>query len=471
MNRTRNLCLGLLTVLTLVRAAVWIGVHPVFQIADEPAHFDNIQFRAEHYGPPRYDGTGRRIPKVMHEGAAPEVKKLWFALIPKHYFSRPHDNDPLEDELSALARTTAGRDTDGQAPAIDYPGLYYNLMVPVYRLYETSSVVSRIMAIRCFSALFGLIAVLATYLAARRVITDELLCFVAAAFVALQPMESQMTGAVNNDAGVIGFAALLFYFQLRALAELPRFPSVATLAGLILSAACLVLTKPTGYGMLPGVGVVTLAVLVVHWRDRRVQLVCAIGVGLALAILVNGRLNLAAMLPGDTENVGQYGHSDFDSFLQSLDAQYLDYLLRSSWGQFGWLDYSIHMNWLPRLRLVFGLMQVGTVVAFATHALRPLGRRFWLRGSLLGFSIGTVASGVAFILYVEHRFRLTGIMGVIQGRNFLFVLPAFAIWLVAAVGALVPRRMRGITAALLFIGAVAFNVASLTTVVHHHYVR
>ncbi len=465
--------LALLTALTLAKGALWIGITPVFLVADEPAHFDNIQYRAENHAAPHYRPSAGRIDKVMQSGASPEVKKLWFGSIPKHYYAHAHahEREHLEAELRDLAMTAGGRDTDGQSPAMGYPGLYYQLAVPAYDAFQDSSVVTRIMAVRCVSLLFGVCAVLFTFLAAQLLVRDDVVCFVAAAMVALQPMESQMTAAVNNDAGVVGFAAGLFYFQVRALAELPALPSAKTFLGLAVSAICLLLTKPTGYGILPGVGVLAIAVLVVHHRDRRVQIMYAVGALLFVVGLYVERARLASMLPGDGDVLGPYGHATFDSFLQSLEPSYLDYLFRSAWGQFGWLDFSMHANWVARLRAALPFVEIGTVVVFATHALRDPEKPFWVRAGLFAFCIQTVVVGVAFILYVEHRFRLTGILGVIQGRNFLFVLPAFAIWSSIAICAVVPRRLRGWSALFLFVGMVALHIGCLLTIMRQHYVR
>jgi hypothetical protein len=464
----------LLVLLAGLKGVVWVGLTPMFLVADEPAHFDNVQYRAEHHGAP-YRQPDKPMGRVMHDGASPEVRKLWAKTLEKGYYRGSHpSSDKTSEELAALAQTPAGRDTDGQATSIDYPGLYYRLAVPFYDAFRTSSVVTRITAVRILSLLFGLCAVLATYFAGRLVVADPQLALVAACVVALQPMAAQQFASVNNDAGTIGFAALLFFFQLRALATLPAFPSPGTIAGLVLSSVAIVATKPTGYGILPGTGVVLAIAALVQRRDRRVQIAAALaGVG-AFAVAVHQwrtGWTLVSMLPGDAEHPGQHGHENFLAFLSALDPTYLDYLLRSAWGQYGWLDFSMSFTWIPHLRSAFFLIEIGTVVAFAAWSLRALDRPYWQRGGLFAFSVATAMVGVTFILYVEHRFRLTGVVGVIQGRNFLYVLPAFAIWSVVALAAMVPARMRGLCAAIIFCGAMCVHLSGLINVMKHHYAR
>ncbi|MEO6951247.1 MAG: hypothetical protein ABI321_05485 [Polyangia bacterium] len=468
-RRHKKLHLSVLTLVMLLKAIFWMALLPPLQIADEPSHFDDVQYRAEHGRAPAYDNHGLPIAPVMHPGASTEIRRLWYATIPKGYFHEQHKDTRLPDELRRLATTTSGRDTDGQATAMFYPGLYYSAAVPFYRAFSDSSVVTRIMAIRCLSLLFGLCAVICTYLAAGLVIDDELLCFAAALLVVLQPMESQMTVAVNNDAGVIGIAALLFYLSLRGLASLPGWPSVGTVVGTALCAVALYFTKPTSYGILPAAALAGAAILVAHLHERRVQLAVAAGTLVTLVGVIVFRHSLAGLFPGDASHPAARGYSDFWTFLESLDDTYVLYLVKSSWGQFGWLEYSMTTAWVTLLRGAFELVAVGTIVAFFSWTIRDRALPFWLHGGRFAFCIATSLIGIAFILFVEHRFRLTGVVGVIQGRNFLFMLPAFAIWTTVGITALVPQRLRGLSAALLVTGALLFHLAAISTIAQHHY--
>jgi hypothetical protein len=472
--RPAALHVALITLLVLVKGTVWIGVLPALMVADEPAHFDNVQYRAEHHQAPRLDPI-RKIARVMHKETSPEIWYLWNATLPKDFYSRKALDPRHMSYLEDYCKTERGRDTDGQTTTIDYPGFYYQLGVVPYDLFRTSPVTTRITAVRFLSLLFGLLASLATYFAARRALDDPPLAFVAAAVVALQPMTSQMTAAVNNDAAIIGLSGLLFYFQVRALSELPAFPSWTSWLGLVVISVCIVFTKPTGYGMLPGVGVVALAAIAVCWRTpwvRRAAIGASLG-AVVIGIVAAARgFDPGALLPGDASNPGQHGHETFWAFLTALDKDYLDYLLRSAWGQFGWLDYSMNFQWVARLRGVVEVVVVGSVAAAALSSLAWTDERpHWFRASIWAFSIATVVIGVGFILFVEHRFRLTGIVGVIQGRNFLFVMPALAVCVVVALGSLVPRRMRGLVAAALFTGMLCLNGTGIVTIVRQHYAR
>src|SRR5688572_1269986 len=80
----------LLTVLTLIKGAVWIALIPPFLVADEPSHFDNVQFRAEHGTAPTQDSSGRPLARVLPNDASLEVQRLWFETLDKEYYRRDH---------------------------------------------------------------------------------------------------------------------------------------------------------------------------------------------------------------------------------------------------------------------------------------------------------------------------------------------------------------------------------------------
>ena len=65
---------------------------------------------------PRYDGSGRPIEKVMHAGAAPEVKAAWKAS--NYYFENTYRPDvrsaPEEEVLRKMAADPKNRRGDGQ---------------------------------------------------------------------------------------------------------------------------------------------------------------------------------------------------------------------------------------------------------------------------------------------------------------------------------------------------------------------
>lgn len=464
--------LAALAVLSIVKGLVWIALFPVFKIADEPSHFLNAQYRAEFLKAPEYQGP---MDKIISPNAPAEAMLAWRttnALFRNRY--RVHTRSvPEEQTLREWAHDPKQRRGDGQVTSLLYPGVYYNLGALVYLPFRHTSVLTRIAVVRMLSALLGLVAVLTTFLAARHVMKSRALAVAAAVIVCLQPMESQMTAAVNNDAGVIGFSALVFYLQIRFLQRLPEVPSWRWGALLGLAALLDVKCKPQAYALLPGCAIVCGLILFYNWRQRRAWLFAAVTL-LAFAVPLAPQLwalvstGGGSMLPGNaaTPNPTQ-PNAGFLAFLDTLDGSYKSYLFRSAFGQFGWLEYGVPTTIMDIVHLVYRIATFGLAAAFATRVV--FGPRSWLSTRGLVFALGTAVFGIVMILYAEYRFRLSGIVGLIQGRNFLYVLPAAAVTVAAAFGALMPARFRTLSAATLVTSAFALHLYAILFIARNYY--
>ncbi len=473
--------LAALVALSLTKGLVWISVFPIWKIADEPAHFDNIQYRAEHmlHAPPNVGGA---IDKVMGPGVSPELKLSWKATN-KYYqgsFLANTRRVPEEERLAAIGATPDSRRTDGQMPALGYPGLYYNIATIPYGAFRRSSILTRAFAVRCLSMLFGLMAVLATFFAAELACESRAIAFAAAALVALQPMFSQQTAAVNNDAGAIGICAIVFLLQMRIVAALPRSPS--KLDGLLLGVCTglAILCKPQGLGMLPGDAVVSALVLRGRWREREVwSFIGAMAGGVLTLVAVPPVWSRLFPAPQPILHVALAKKRElgpfpsllgFPGWVDGLAFDYKQYLVRSSWGQFGWLDFALGGSWIDRVERLASLCTLGGIAAITLRVVTPKKQRLWWSVAPTAFAAFSAYTGVIFILFAEYYARVhLKIVGVIQGRNFLFMLPAFAIVVAVSLGSLVPKRFRVLVAAAIVTGALALNVAALATIVSHFY--
>lgn len=61
---------GVLAAVALVKGIFWIALMPVFKIADEPTHFENVQYRGEHFEAPQHIGT-EPLGTTIHAGSPP----------------------------------------------------------------------------------------------------------------------------------------------------------------------------------------------------------------------------------------------------------------------------------------------------------------------------------------------------------------------------------------------------------------
>jgi hypothetical protein len=375
-----------------------------------------------------------------------------------------------------MASDDSSRRGTGQLTSNNYPGFYYNSAVPVYRIVRRLSILTRLAAVRSVSLLFGVIAVVATFFAARLIMASRPLAVAAALIVMLQPMESQMTAAVNNDAGVIGLAAVLFYLQVRFLVRQPEIPRLHWGVLMAVLVGCIVFTKPHGFAMLPGCVFVCALIVARNLRDRRAWIFAAV-TGVIAGVFViaalshmraHGQTTVIANTPAADAVLPPAASPDFLAFLSRLDDNYKLYLFRSFFGQFGWLEYSLPGYWLDCISLIWALVKLGFVAAVAFRVIRLPG---WSWLSMPGFLFAgcTAAVTVAFVLYAEYRFRFMGIAGVIQGRNMLFGLPALAIVATASYGALVPARFRTLSAAALATCAAGLHFGAILYIFRYYY--
>ena len=357
-----------LVVLVLVKGWAWIGIFPVWKVADEPAHFDNIQYRAERGQAPR--PTGAKIEAVMGPGVSAELHRSWE--VTQHYWRSDFlpgvRSVPEEGELAELARHDDARLSDGQMPAMSYPALYYELGLVPYRLFAHSSIVTRAFAVRTLSLLFGVLAVLCTFAAARRVVDDPWLAFAAALLVALHPVESQQTAAINNDAALVGIGALLFYLQIRMLAAWPDAESWRVYALFGACAGLALLAKPQALALMPGCAVVVAVGAWGRWRARAtlVRLGAAAAAFAPLAVVAAIQLSASARAWA-TVNQATRPHLDaplhrgFVGWLLHFDPRFSRFLFRTFWGQFGWIEFGFArewFDWLAHFMLAFALALV-----------------------------------------------------------------------------------------------------------------
>ena len=466
---------GALIVLTLLKSWVWIGIFPVWKIADEPAHFDNIQYRAERGHAPT--PTGVAIDPVIGPGVSSELRRSW--TVTQHYwrdrFLPGTRVVPEEGELAELGRHDEARLGDGQMPAMSYPALFYQLGVVPYLAFHHSSIVTRAFAVRVMSMLFGLLAVLCTFAAARRVLDDVWLAFAAALLVSLQPAESMQTAAINNDAALVGLSALVLYLELRILMTWPAAASVRDFALFGGAAGLALLTKPQAVALLPGCAVVAWVGSYRFRRERatwlRLGAAAAAFLPLAAVAAVELRASVrawATVNQATRPHVAAAVHDGIFAWLWHAYPSFYRYLDWQLWGRFGWMEFGFSRDWLDWLGNVMVAVACALVVAVALRMARLQSPWWSARG--LGFLVGTLAVMSGFICYTEYRAEtLLGVAGVVQGRGLLYALPAFAIIVVVAFGSLVPARLRRSVAAILVSCVALVNVGALVAIARYHY--
>jgi len=385
----------------LVIASLYALKTPHWQAPDEPAHFNYIAALAE---------TGK-VP-VLQPGDYPAE---YLETIKTKKFPAAMSIAPIRYEYYQ-------------------PPLYYAIGALVYKSTARWAEDGQILALRLLSVVFGALGVVVSYEIGRVTFPDDrMLATAAAAFVALLPMHTAMTAAINPDSLAELAIALALWLLLR-----PTKPDLRLrkwlMTGLVLGLG--LLTKIT-------VVVAVLVVPVALWlesRERRVPLIPhpalpqqkgrAWGTFIGGLVVIWGTAGLIFM-PWVVRNGIVYGAGDplgwnrhnavvigqprTTEWLAQLGFQ--EYARRfalttfhSFWGQFGWMGAPMDIRVYDLLFVVSLLAALGFGLYLWDVVQRPPGNRpaQLMKGLItLGLTLAlTVGIYLAYnMTYVQHQGR------------------------------------------------------------------
>lgn len=470
---------GLVTVIVLVvtRGLLWSVLIPPLQGMDEPAHFANVQFIAEERRLPNWNTDDRRFGAYSQslEVAADGMNVSAY---------QPTDRPTYDDRAADTLRredAAAGTESDGTGPAASYPPPYYAIGAGFYHL-APDDTVAQVHAVRLWSALLGVAAIVFAWLFAGEVLPGRRTARAGlVTAIALQPMLAHQFALVNNDGWVIaaGFAALWIGARLVRTA---RGPWWMFAAGAVAGAAALgkpfaaLTVIPIALGWLLG----KIRYRVRDWRVLLGEpLLAAVGVALTYGVwLVAARvlgIDTGLGFPGGAEDGPRgpiaYIRSQISPDLAEFRQLWVDQL----WGNFGWVNTP----------LPFGAQQV----IWATYLVLALATVVWLvllvrehrRGAVDEAVRGIdrmialcVLSGLGVLLgmyVVEYGFfQSTGLTNLLQGRYLLMVVPALLALPPLLAERLSRRRPAAAVAAwAVAVGVLALHVTSVLVIAQKYY--
>jgi 4-amino-4-deoxy-L-arabinose transferase-like glycosyltransferase len=482
--------LTLLLVAVAVLGAAWALLVPPGQAPDEPAHIGYAQVLAEDFRLPD-EKPGRHTFSREQELAQVYSNADQTAQVLQ---TRPEWSElAYEDWRRAAAQLpTSARGEGGHAdsfrganPARANPPLYYLWESIPYLVASGGDFFDRLYAMRLWSVLLLLVATTATWLLIGELTVNRRpLQLAGAALVGLQPMAVFVSSSVNPDAMLIACFALAFWLGARVVL---RGLTVRDGVALGVVTALAVVTKGTGYALVPATA---LALAVGAWRllpDRRAAALTAGLAGLAVALPIGAWLALArsldraavnkvpgtggggAALPG----VPHFGLFDYLwqfylpklPFLNDVPAiprlPVFDIWVKTGWGAFGWLEVRFPTWVYVLLALVTAALVAGGLAAVVRRR-----RRGDL--ALVAFFATAALMLLAGLHWIEYRSLLNE--GVIfnQGRYLLPLLPLLGVCAAAAL-ALVPARWRPQATGALIGGVFVLQVFSLALVAGRFY--
>ena len=369
-------------------ATLYAVLTPIWQVPDEPAHYNYIRSLAGGDGLP-----------VLEPG--------------------DYDQDYLE------RLTSEGFPADLPIEPVKYenhqPPLYYLLGAPVYLLFDGA-----VLPLRMLSVLFGAALLIVAFGTTQTVFPEQPnLALTVTAFIAFIPQHIAMTAGVNNDAlagVVVGSTLWALAAYLRGTSERPGSEAAEEPrpwpVGLLLGAA--LLTKATAYVV---AGVAVAAVLLRGRRDRSTwlwmvrQLAWMVVPALLLSgpwfirnALTYGWLDPMGLARHQAVVVGQpRSHQWLAAYgWAGLIGRMIRTTFQSFWAQFGWMAVPLPGRFYVALAVFSVILLVGFLVWLLRRPRRYVpGPLIHHPMSLLALSalLTVLAFGWYNLTFVQHQGR------------------------------------------------------------------
>ncbi len=336
-SRQRLLAPLLLLGCFFVLAGGYRSAIPLFEGPDESSHIEYAVHVAEHGRLPRAGNTGDDV-EVPGTGHQPPLYYVLAA--PLVRWAAPHIPGLLSD-LNAVNRLIYRYDppdtvVKSHSVWIWTPAREFSRP----RLFVDHPHLKGFERLRWLSLLFGLSAVLLTFLAARRLTGDPGLAVLSAGLLAFNPQFLFVSSYVNNDTLAASVGAATFWVIAAAFDRPeqrgPRryYAAIGALIGLGL------MTKLT---TLPGLAVAGCTLFFADARPMK-QRWGDVGITALTALVIAGPYLLAhpkdfASLWGiEDYRAALIGHSEFGGLWHFMTQIYWDSTFESYWARFGWMN-------------------------------------------------------------------------------------------------------------------------------------
>lgn len=459
----------------LVKGLVWAVTLPAFWAADEDYHFLYIESLT----------TQQQLPDRERPLYTPEYSAAVAATKHHEYGAGPRREfvgDPQQTvrDLANLPGDAREPTEFGRGVGVVHPPLYPVVGAIVNAAMGDASVLTRLTVLRFLSAIAGAIAVYFAWLLAAQVLVRFLHQFLAAVLVAVQPIFSYMSAAVNHDIVLVvafGAALTMLLFMLRTA---PRPTQGLWLGG---SVAFALLIKASALVLLLPMALTYVAQACVHrplWR----QAARSAGLAVATMLVLAGGWYVYTKLAygsftGATTTVTSGAASGVPADERGIFSASLGELLRyvREWFAFTYRTYWWNFLWFeaagPQSRWFYVPMAVGTA------GIAGLARVVWMKRRLL-LSANDPLLRQVVVMTVAGLVIMLPFLGVdvvrrTDGLGFFansgrYLIPAFgcvASLFVIGVGGLVPRRLWTPALLLSTAAAVGFHLR----VYDFHYVN
>lgn len=433
-----GLALLSLLLIQLALAAAYQRAVPIFEAPDEPAHIHYVAFLAREGRPPRMLGR----PEVPGEGMQPP---LYYLALQPLFAALPERDPALLETLDQASLWIYGLVDLREGPRdarIRMNGTSQGLG----RVLIVDPSLASLRALRRGSLFFGVVALLCTFVAARRVSGTTAFAVLCTALFALTPQFLFVSSYVNNDVACAALGAAAFLLFAIA-AERDRVTRGSYLAAAVL----LALGLATKLSALPGLAVCGLALFALDRRPLRARLQdAALAGALALALVLpslwlnwhrfGGALGASALVASSDF---LEGHEKYGGLFGYLRDVYVYITFRTYWATFGWMNVVappwaylafFALSWTGVLGFLLGWRNERRALAgepaLDLVALDELRRTRVLRRYVLATALATLAAHFWVNLQVIAA----------QGRHLFGAAPQIAALLALGIGSLAGGR-------------------------------
>jgi len=447
-------------VLALTKGLLWAVTIPGWYGPDEPSHFAYIQGIVEDHMIPIRPDVNASLYYPFEIGCS--ENRLGIGPLGPFHAEPPFGATGSNCSQSATSSRHASAPVNAAA---SYDPIYYLGAVPFYLLATSQVVETRLAATRLWSVLLGVLSAVLAFLAFRLAFEESTGTALAATVLfILQPMNSQQTAVINNDALLIALAAAFwwrFYHSIRYGVTLRN----AILLGLLVGLAYL--AKPQGLFLaatLPVLFALTIRRDSLGVTIRGVARLTAASAAPVIGALALGQL--VSVLAGRTSLLipSAPGLHGVQQYLQAYGANHLERVytvfVAGFWGNFGWNQVSLpdSLYVLIVFLTVIGLVGCGRLL------LRPLS----LRSLVVSSAVGVLVAAALIQLLELYAFRISGSL-ILQGRSFLMLLIPVIVLLLLGWQRLLPRAAGWGLAPATVMLALTLNLVSLARMVDVFY--
>lgn len=455
----------------------WALLTPPWQAPDEISHFAYSEGLATNFVvPPMPDRGGLSSAQQGAEGAN--------ATNPATFYPQSAPPSWSDGAFSAYLKTQRGlsaSDGDGQDSAQANPPLYYLYSDLGYLLDKGGTEFGRLYDMHLSGVLLLLVTTLGAWLVAGEALGRRRLPQLVCASVAgLMPMVAFMSTSVNPDGLLTAGWTVALWLGLRVVNHRAR---PADVIGLAAACAATILTKTTGYALLP----CAVMAIATGWlrrpRPERARALIPIAAAAAVAavpLLVwlaiahaagTAGFNTVGTTAAHPVNIRQFISYVWQFYLPRLPfltpyrlvggLPVYEVFIKQGLGTFGWLTVSLP-GWLYPLA---ALILAALALACITFMARLRARLPWLR---IAFLLINALSLLALLHIGEYLVAIDGGGAFIQGRYLLPVVSLLGL-AVALVVRMLPPRAATISAGVVMCGLLGLQVVSMSAVLQGFY--